>query len=281
MKLSLVISTTDAAFNSLAFKGDLVKGIELAKKIGYDGVEIAIRDPKLADVNLIKKVVLDFKIQVVAIGTGQAYLAEGLNLIDEDENIRKKAFERLIDHINFASIFGAKVIIGFIRGKKKNRDEKQVQKLFIEQIAKLADYAQLLSVQLVIEPLNRYEIDFLNTLDETYELVKVLNHDSVGILADTFHMNIEEPRIEESLEKVKDKLYHFHVADSNRWAPGAGHIDFGSIIRTLRKIGYNSFLSVECLPLPGGAEKAARLAYETLKNIILDFEKISKTLEQT
>ncbi len=275
MKLSLVISTADAAFNSLAFKGDLVKGIELAKKIGYDGVEIAIRDPKVAEVELIKQVVSDSKMQVVAIGTGQAYLAEGLNLIDEDEGIRKKTFERLIDHISFASIFGAKVIIGFIRGRRKNRSEEQVRELFAEQIVKLANYARPFSVQLVIEPLNRYEIDFLNTLDETYELVRGLKCDNVGILADTFHMNIEEPRIEESLEKVRDKLYHFHVADSNRWAPGAGHIDFGAIVKTLQKIGYKGFVSVECLPLPDGAEEAAKLAYKTLKNIVLGCKDIS------
>ncbi len=270
MKLSIVISTADAVFNPLAFKGDLVKGIELARKIGYDGVEIAIRDPRVVDASLIKKVVSDYGVQVVAIGTGQAYLAEGLNLIDEDQSVRDRTLQRLIDHINFAAIFGAKVIVGLIRGKRRDRDEKYVHYLLTEQVSKLAKYAKFSGIQLVVEPLNRYEIDFLNTLEEAYEFVQSLGYDNVGILADTFHMNIEEQKIEESLVQVKHKLYHVHVADSNRWAPGAGHLDFHSIIQTLRVVGYTGFLSVECLPLPGGTEQSARLAYDFLWKIIRD-----------
>ncbi|MEJ5229309.1 MAG: 5-keto-L-gluconate epimerase [Pseudothermotoga sp.] len=268
MKIALVISTADAAFNSLAFKGDLVKGVEMAKGIGYDAVEIAVRDPGMVDVMQIKDVVERLQIEVVAVGTGQAFLAEGLNLIDPSADVRSRTVERLRNHIDFASHFGAKVIIGFIRGSRKGRTSEEVTTLFVEQMRQLADYALPKDVSLVIEPLNRYEIDFLNTLGETYEVVKLINRENVGILADTFHMNIEEAKIEESLSFVADRLYHFHVADSNRWAPGTGHYDFASTFDALKRIGYKGYVSVECLPKPDGAEESAKIAYKTLKALI-------------
>ena len=122
--------------------------------------------------------------------------------------------------------------------------------LLLDGIGKLADYAKERKVKIVVEAINRYEVDTLNTLEETLEFLELLKRDNVGILADTFHMNIEEPVMEESLKKVGKKLFHVHIADSNRWAPGRGHIDFGSIIETLREIGYDGYLSAEILPLP-------------------------------
>ncbi|HEY8542145.1 MAG TPA: 5-keto-L-gluconate epimerase [Pseudothermotoga sp.] len=272
MKIALVISTSDAAFNSLAFKGDLVKGLEMAKKIGYDAVEIAIRDPKKVDANEIVKVTKKLGIDVAAVGTGQAFLAEALNLIDPDENLRKNTVERLKNHIDFASHFSCKVIIGFIRGNKKQRSVQEVTKIFVEQMRFLADYAFPKKVVLVIEPLNRYEIDFLNTLHETYEVVQMIGRTNVGILADTFHMNIEEAKIEESIHSIADKLYHFHVADSNRWAPGTGHYDFESTFKALHEINYKGYISVECLPLPNGTEEAAKIAYRTVKKYLENLE---------
>ncbi|MCS7174989.1 5-keto-L-gluconate epimerase [Pseudothermotoga sp.] len=268
MKLALVLSTVDAAFDALAFKGDLTKGAMMAKDIGYDAVEIAIRDPKVIDVAQLKSLLDELRMDVVAVGTGQAYLAEGLSITDADVSIRSRAMERLKNHIDFASFFNAKVIVGLVRGKKGKRSLDETLKLFIESVGELANYAKEKGVELVVEPLNRYETDFLNTLKEVRHALELLRRDNVGILADTFHMNIEEVNIEESLKECASWIKHFHVADSNRWAPGAGHLNFDSIFKTLREIGYSGFISVECLPLPGGTEEAARLAFKTLQRFL-------------
>jgi len=273
LKTALVISTSDAAFNSLAFKGDLVKGVEMAKRIGYDAVEIAIRDPDKVDRNQIKEVAVNLGIEVAAVGTGQAFLSEGLNLIDPDESVRNRTADRLKCHIDFASTFGAKVIIGFIRGSRKTRTFEQAAEIFSAQMRVIADYASSKNVTLVIEPLNRYEIDFLNTLEQTYRVVQIIDRNNVGILADTFHMNIEEADIQRSIRLVADRLYHFHIADSNRWAPGTGHYDFESTFRVLNDIGYNGYISVECLPLPDGTEHAAKIAYDTLQRLFKVFQR--------
>ncbi|HDH06822.1 MAG TPA: sugar phosphate isomerase/epimerase, partial [Thermoproteales archaeon] len=77
-----------------------------------------------------------------------------------------------------------------------------------------------------------------------------INSPSLKLLLDTFHMNIEEPLIEESIKKAGKKIGHFHVADSNRLAPGMGHLDFKSIIGSLKETGYEGFLSAEVIIKP-------------------------------
>ncbi len=268
MKLSLVISTADASFDALAFKGDLEKGMKMAKEIGYDAVEIAVRDPKVVDASKMNILKDEMRMEISAIGTGQAYLAEKLSLISEDEKLRLNAVERLKEHVDLSSKIGGLIIIGLIRGFAGERDKKKVKEMFAEGVREVAKYAEKLGVKLVIEPLNRYESDYLNTADETAKVIKKIAMDNVGLLLDTFHMNIEEPVMEESIVKHGDLLLHFHVADSNRWAPGYGHIDFNSIFETLFRIGYDGFVSVECLPLPGGAEISAREAHEFLSKLI-------------
>ncbi len=108
----------------------------------------------------------------------------------------------------------------------------------------------------MIEPLNRYEINFLNTIEEALEFLSSLGDDNIGILADSFHMNIEEASFYQSIIEAGDLLWHFHIADSNRWAPGFGHIDFGSIFRALRDTNYQGFVSAEILQKPNFLEAA-------------------------
>jgi len=91
------------------------------------------------------------------------------------------------------------------------------------------------------------------------DLIERVGADNFGLLLDTFHMNIEEPSIEESIRTCGDRIFHFHVADSNRWPPGAGHLDFMSVLETLFETGYDGWVSGEFMPVPDadtGAQRA-------------------------
>ena len=116
---------------------------------------------------------------------------------------------------------------------------------------RICDMAAPKGVTLMIEPVNRYEINFVNSVDDAAALLARVERDNVGIMPDLFHMNIEEPSIAESLRRAGPRIYHVHLADSNRWYPGAGHIDFGQVVRTLEAIGYI------------GGQKAARPRFST------------------
>ncbi|MEV4617471.1 sugar phosphate isomerase/epimerase family protein [Asanoa sp. NPDC049573] len=113
-------------------------------------------------------------------------------------------------------------------------------------LTELGEHAASLGVTLVLEPLNRYEDHMVNRLDEAVSLVDEVGLRSVRVLADTYHMNIEEDEPTTALVKAADQLGHVQVSDSNRFQPGAGHIDWGALLGTLDAVGYDGFLAVEC-----------------------------------
>jgi sugar phosphate isomerase/epimerase len=122
-------------------------------------------------------------------------------------------------------------------------------------------------VRLVLEPINRYETTLINNVNQGLALIEAVGADNFGLLLDTFHMNIEEPQIENSIRAAGDRVFHFHVADSNRWYPGAGHLDFKSILDTLFATGYQGFVSGEFMPMPD-ADISARQAITYLRGIL-------------
>lgn len=251
MKLSIVLSTQPATFSAVAYKGQLETNIAKIANLGYDGVELAVRDPGLLDADHIKKVLTDRNLEAPAIGTGQAYGEEGLSFTHPDEKIREQAINRIKAQIDFAFNFKAQVILGLIRGRFGDTvSRKQALEWLTEALKECANYASRKNIKLAVEPINRYETNLVSTVSEGIGLIEKADADNLGLLLDTFHMNIEEPSIEDSIRKAGNRLFHFHLADSNRWYPGAGHIDFKKVVEILKQIGYKGFLSAEILPLP-------------------------------
>ena len=267
MKKSIVISTQPTKFSALAFKEDFENSVKKVADLGFDGAELAVRNPEDLKVDDVINILKENNLEVPAIGTGQAYGEEGLSFSDPDEMVRKAAVERIKDQILFASHFDAQVIIGLIRGiivEKVNKTK--AEKWTIDCLRKCTEFAKEYNIRLTLEPVNRYESNFINTLNEGIEFIKRVGASNLGLLADTFHMNIEEVSIYDSIVQVKDYITHVHFADSNRWAPGCGHLDFAKIVQTLKKIGYQGYVSAEILPFPD-SDTAARITAETLNKI--------------
>jgi len=177
------------------------------------------------------------------------------------------AVERIKDQIVFASHFNAQVIIGLIRGEiEEDVDREKAEDWTINCLKKCTEFAKKYNVGLTLEPVNRYESNFINTLNEGTEFIKRVGASNLGLLADTFHMNIEEVSIYGSIIQAKDYISHIHFADSNRWAPGCGHLNFAKIVQTLKKIDYQGYVSAEILPFPD-SDSCARLTAEHLNKI--------------
>jgi sugar phosphate isomerase/epimerase len=267
MKLSIVLSTQPAQFQAATFKGDLETNLASIALLGYDGVELAIRDPKLVNTNQLETLVQKYNLKVPAIGTGQAWGEEGLSFTDPDPKVRFEAIERIKSHIPLAACFGAVIIIGLIRGiVKPGVDTNQAMNWLISALRKCSESARPHGVRLALEPINRYETSLINNAAQGLELIKDVGADNFGLLLDTFHMNIEEACMEDSIRACGKHIFHFHVADSNRWYPGAGHLDFKTIFAALSQIEYEGWVSGEFLPKPD-AETAAQKGIAHLHEI--------------
>jgi sugar phosphate isomerase/epimerase len=263
MKLSIVLSTQAAKFEAVAFKGDFEANVRKIASLGYDGVELAIRDPKLVDANELLRVVSAHDLGVPAIGTGQAWGEEGLSYTDPDPSVRQAAIERTISHIPFAARTGAVIIIGLLRGiVKSGVSQEQAMDWIVAAFRDCCASAQPYGVRIALEPICRYETSLINNVKQGLDLIDRVGAENMGLLLDTFHMNIEEPVIENSVRSCGDRIFHFHVADSNRWYPGAGHINFASVLDSLYATGYQGYVSGEFMPFPDADTSAQRgIAY--------------------
>lgn len=203
------------------------------------------------------------------IGTGLIYLGKGLSFTDPDPAIREKAIGIVKGLIRFASTENSVVVIGMVRG---NPSANNAVELLIESLRECDKAATESGARLVLEAINRYETSLLNTAAHVADLIQAEQLTATGILLDSFHMNIEEPSIEESMRKYHERIGHFHIADSDRWPPGHGHLKIEGQLRLLRDIGYEDWVSAEVLPKPDNKAAVKETA---------DFLKAQKFLNPT
>jgi 5-keto-L-gluconate epimerase len=235
----------------ILLRGDFFRCIEDALEIGYRYMEIHLRHAGQVDGYLLKSYCEERGPAISTIGTGMGYTVDRLSLTDGDSQIRKLALERLIDHIDLGAILNCGVIIGSMKGSIAEAERyKTYENYCLEGMKRLAEHAGSRGIPLYLECINRYELNYLNTVEETLAFIEKLASPDVKILVDTFHMNIEEPDIVESILLCRKHLGHVHLADSNRRYPGAGHIDFKAVVRALGSLNYKGYAALECMACP-------------------------------
>ncbi len=259
IKFCMALSPSKANFAPLLFAGDMNLGMETAARLGYDGVELNLLDSDHLDQDEILHRLDASGLKVPSIGTGQSYFHDNLSLADINAQTQSAVRARLKGHIRFASRLGAAVVLGSIRGKLDTSSEELRRggyDIAVDAARELADCAAEMGVRLTVEPINRYETNFLNTITETLAFIRAVGRPNIGALADTFHMNIEEKDISGSLKECTDLLWHVHFADSNRYAPGMGHLNFGEFVAVLKGMGFDGYVSAEIIPVPDNLSSA-------------------------
>ena len=255
MRLSVTLTCQyDSPFSPFA-ASNFDEGLKWAATCGLDGVELCIADYN--DMSVAKKAetlnkkLAEYGLACPTISTGQAFGRENIALASENEDSRDLAINRLIMHIDAASILGSRVTIGLIRGKAEGLRQKDAASRMVSALGILLVHAQKKGVTLLIEPMNRYETTFINNASEAVQFLALMDNPiNLQILWDTFHANIEETDFTHPINKMGKSLGHVHFADSNRFFPGFGHIDFEAIGKALKEIRYNGWLSLECLDKP-------------------------------
>ena len=241
----------EARSGPFVFHSGLELGCEQAARLGFDAVEIFPRAAADVDATQLRQLLDKYGLKVAAFGTGAGWLTQQLSLTATDPAIANRAIEFIRSIIELAGAFNAPAIIGSMQGRVASPDlrESSMAQLALA-IESLAAYANEFGMPLLIEPLNRYETNVFTDLQSTAAWLHSLKVKNVKILADMFHMNIEEADLAQSIREFGPLIGHVHFADSNRRAIGLGHTDAASVIGALREVGYNGYLSAEVFPLP-------------------------------
>ncbi len=251
MKVGCVICGPDVATGPLALlSGTFEEKVQKAAGLGYDGIELMVRDPSGLDWPYVKRTLEDAGLQVPQVVTGELFGADGLRLVTPDDDLYRRAMQRTQSVVDLAGFLEAMVNIGRLRGRLEGLPAADPWAEAVERLGRLAGYAAQRGVRIVLEPINRYETDFILDVTEGLRMVADLQCDNVGLMLDVFHMNIEEASIERSLEAAGERCWHVHIADSNRRYPGAGHLNFDGVFAALERMGYGGYVSAELLPLP-------------------------------
>ncbi len=232
-----------------------------ARSFGYQGVEIPVQSAGINRKELKTSLELEpVLVPMVSVGGNSEEDISSTNQATEKNGIR--LIQRAID---FCSEIGGNLICGPMYtavGKLEYHtpsERKAVLKRLCNAFQEIAEFAKERKIEIAIEPLCRYDTPILNTVDQGLELVELISKDNVGLLLDTFHMNIEEKSIYDSIVRASRKnIFHFQASESDRGTPGEGNIAWNSVFKALNQIKYNRWIGVESFS-PRDPEHAAKM----------------------
>lgn len=261
IKIGYVVATPELRFDEgvTAYQGDVEEAFRRLRDLGYDGAELMIRDPDHIEKGLFERLSRDYGIEIPALCTGEVFAQDRLSFMDPDTTVRAEAIRRTKKIIDFASIFGAQMNIGRLRGQfcQEIPRERSLAWMY-DAFETVSDYAAPRGVTITIEPIPRVEWNNLFTVRDGIEVVKKMGRKNFRLMADVYAMNIEEKSLAESFREARTYLAHIHISDSNRLPPGGGNLDFACITEAIWAIDYRGYVSAELIQYPDREEAMAQ-----------------------
>ncbi len=229
------------------FTNESTKWFPTFKKWGFDSVEIAIDDPAAIDPAYVRSELDKAGLACCSV-CGAFGLDRDLRGTPEAQENSKQYITALIDQ---AVILGAPVVAGPVysavgrRNAEEPAAQKQQWKTVVKNLKPLCKHAAKKGIAICVEPLNRFETDFINTVDQVLQLIKDVGSPALKIHLDTFHMNIEEKFQPAAIKKAGKLIGHFHACGSDRGTPGNDHIDWAGIAKALKAAKYDGGVVIE------------------------------------
>lgn len=224
-----------------------VVAFERTASYGYDVIEVCVENPALLSADALNTAAEATGLQIGICGA----FGPNRDLSHEDAERRDGALEYLIGCIDLAAEVGSPHVAGpmYAATGQTRMLEPEARAAQRERAAdslrRAAEHAQDVGVRLAVEPLNRFETDLVNTTEQALELLELIGSNEVGLLIDTFHMNIEEKSVTAAINAASTKIFHVQVSENDRGTPGSGQVRWDEFFAALRGIDYRGQLVVE------------------------------------
>ena len=217
---------------------------------GFDGVELFLSLQEPADIPAVRKMLEANHLEC----TTCSVLPRECHLVSPQPEVRAQGVEFLKRCVDRTAELGARLIcgpmyagLGVMTGRRRTAEE---WKWAIEGLQVVARHAEQRQVMICLEPLNRFETYFLNTLADAARLVGEIDAPNLKIHFDTFHSNIEEKHPAEALRSIGRELGHVHISENDRGIPGSGHVDWQGVLKALKVMRYSGWVTIESFAQP-------------------------------
>lgn len=217
------------------------------KAMGFDILELAVENPDLIDIKTVKAVLEENGLGAIVCGA----FGPDRNLCSTDPQLRANARDYILWLIEAASVLGSETVCGPMYssvGKDHLEDVHERQREWQRAVAGirgLAAAARDKGVKLALEPLNRFETDMINVVDQGVAFIDETGMENVGLHLDTFHMHLEEKDSAAAIQKAANKIFHFHACENDRGVPGTGQVRWTEIANALSEIEYRGPVVIE------------------------------------
>ena len=231
-------------------------------EMGFDVVEIAVEDPSLINIKEVKQLLKQHNLKADICGA----FGPTRDFTHADESVHENCFSYIESCLDLCTevdtrFFGGPMYSAVGKARMVSPEQRKVEwDLAVKNLRKVCSMAETRGLQIALEPLNRFESDLINTVDDLLRLIKDINHPAAAIMLDGFHMNIEEPDVEEAIIKAGDLLVHMQVSENYRGTPGTGQTRWDAYRLGLEKINYRGTVTIESFT-PDNKELAGAVCF--------------------
>jgi len=258
-KTGIAIGSKVSPTSPYLLSAPMENAIKEAAELGYDGIELHMKTLEEIIPEEIEACQKHIPMEVCAISTGSICYQHKLFLNDPDETRRNMAIEETRKYIQIASRLKTDLIFANIRGNiPAGMTMDDAEAIYADSLEILSEDAKAGNVRMLLELTNRYEANYLNNVDQGLAFMKKYPVPMTALHLDTFHLNIEENNMLESIRKAGEQIGYFHVSDNTRLPMGCGHIPFDKVFEALYEVNYKHYITVECLPSPSGRDAAEK-----------------------
>lgn len=267
MKLAYPICSQDFTGTVMGFNDTYSKVFPYIRKLGYEGIELLIRDPAAVDTALLDEKLAEYDLKVAGIGTNPMQKADNLFLLSADEAVRAEARKRFSGILSLCERYNAVSLVGKYRGMVDDSQPGCTWDDLMKLTHSMCEEAAARNITVCLEPQNKSNINNLITIEDALDWINKSGEANLKILADIYHMEMTEQSIPDSIVKAGDKIGFIHMSDSDRKVPGLGRVDIKAVVESFKKIGYQGYMSFEIDQLPD-AESAARGCCECIRALM-------------
>ncbi len=268
-KIASMVGAPDLETPTLApYQGDLGQAFKKLSTLGYDGIELMIKQPAALDIQALRQLLAENRLALVGLCSGHVFGEDHLGLVTPELNIDPLAVARLKEFIDVAGALGEGTLVNIGRSRGLGDPQRMEATLHAatQALQELSDYARPRQVRIILEPINRREARYIHSTQDGIELVQRVNRPNFGLMLDTYHMALEDDDMIASLSEAAPFCWHLHISDSNRGYPGSGEIRFDRVMEALNDLHYSGYVGTEIRPWPD-PDSAARLSIEYLRKI--------------